>query len=77
MLLSVSDANYIEEYKIEIFFNNGIIKIIDLKNVIFEENRKIFFALRDLNYFKNFQIHLSTIVWENEVEFAPEFVFNL
>ena len=77
MLLSVSDAKHLEEYKIKVFFNNGIIKMVDLKKVLFEENRKIFFALRDLNYFKNFQIHLNTIVWENEADFAPEFLLSL
>ncbi|NEW82462.1 MAG: DUF2442 domain-containing protein [Mariniphaga sp.] len=33
--------------------------------------------LRDIEYFKNFEIRLNTITWDNEVDFAPEFLLEL
>lgn len=41
------------------------------------EKRKIFEPLKEINYFKNFELKLNTIVWENEADFAPEFLFTL
>lgn len=56
MIMSVVKANYIKDYELEIVFDSGISSVIDLKNTIFNDHRKIFEALRDKNYFKNFSL---------------------
>lgn len=33
--------------------------------------------LREINYFKSFKISLNTITWDNEADFAPEFLLEL
>lgn len=76
-ILAISTAKYIAEYKIFCSFNNGISKTIDLEQTIQLEKRKIFEPLKEINYFKNFELKLNTIVWENEVDFAPEFLITL
>ena len=77
MLLNVINAEYINDYKIKVFFDNGLSKIVDLKNTIFNDNRKIFEPLRNIDFFKNFFIKLNTITWENELDLAPEYLFDL
>ncbi|HPI20941.1 MAG TPA: DUF2442 domain-containing protein [Candidatus Kapabacteria bacterium] len=77
MLLNVINAEYINDYKIKVFFDNGLSKIVDLKNTIFNDNRKIFEPLRNIDFFKNFSIKLNTITWENELDLAPEYLFDL
>ena len=77
MILNVVNAEYKEEYKIFLTFNNGLSVLIDLKSVIFSDLRKIFLPLRDVDFFKSFKIRLNTITWENEADFAPEFLLEL
>ncbi len=77
MILNVTYAEYKGEYKVFLTFNNGESVVTDIKETIMSETRKIFFPLRDLNYFKTFKIRLNTITWDNEADFAPEFLFEL
>ncbi len=77
MLLNVIKAEYINDYKINVFFDNGFNKIVDLKNTIFNDNRKIFEPLKNIDFFKKFSIKLNTITWENELDLAPEYLLDL
>ncbi|MBW8051340.1 MAG: DUF2442 domain-containing protein [Cytophagales bacterium] len=77
MILNVTQGKYQEKYKILLTFNNGEIKLVDLKKSIFEDHRKIFEPLKDLEYFKRFEIKFSTITWENQADFAPEYLYQI
>jgi hypothetical protein len=77
MILNVIKAEYKSGYKVSLSFNNGESVIVDLESIIMNESRKIFLPLRELNYFKNFRIVFNTIAWENEADFAPEFLLEL
>jgi hypothetical protein len=77
MLLSVKKAEYVSDYKIKLFFNNGKSKTVDLKDTVFKDHREIFKALRDIEYFKRFKIELNTIAWENGLDLAPEYLYKL
>jgi len=77
MLLTIIKANYQTDYQIELSFNNGETLTVDLKTVLASEKRKIFEPLKDIAYFKNFKLCYNTIVWDNEADFAPEFLYEL
>ena len=77
MLLNVIEAKYLRDYVIRLTFNNGDTKTVDLKDYVFKDQRKVFQALRDINYFKQFEIKLNTVTWPNELDPAPEFLYNL
>lgn len=77
MLLNITKANYIGDYCIELSFNDGTHKIVNLKATIFNDRRKIFESLQDINYFKNFTIKHNTITWANELDLAPEYLYEL
>lgn len=77
MILNVTYAEYKCEYKVFLTFNNGESIIADLKEPIFSDHRSIFIPLKDIEYFKNFKIRLNTITWDNEADFAPEFLLEL
>lgn len=62
---------------LELTFNNGETKSVDLKAMIFEDKRPIFEPLRDLDYFKNFTIEANTIAWANGLDPAPEYLYQL
>jgi hypothetical protein len=73
-LIKVIGAKYLEGYKIEFRFNNGITKVVDLTNEIYGE---VFEPLKDIDYFKNFTLNPFTIEWENGADFSPEFLFRI
>lgn len=77
MLLNVVRAEYIKQHQISLDFNNGDSVLVNLEKTIFNDHRKIFEPLRGINYFRNFKLKLNTIVWENEADFAPEFLLEL
>ncbi|HKK64154.1 MAG TPA: DUF2442 domain-containing protein [Bacteroidales bacterium] len=74
MLLQVKKAHYLHDYKLYIQFNDGTEGNIDLKETIFEDNRKIFKQLRGVEEFKKFKVALNTICWFNDLDLAPEYM---
>ena len=77
MNISVTKAEYVKEYSILLNFDNGEKGIVDLKSTIFNDHRKIFEPLRKIEFFKKFSLDSWTIVWENQLDLAPEFLYEL
>jgi hypothetical protein len=74
-MLSVTKARYLGDYNILLSFNNGLSGTANLHDVIFNDKRPIFLPLRQENEFKNFKLGHDTIIWANELDLAPEFLF--
>ena len=74
MFLEIIKACYLDHYRVKLWFNNGDIRIVDLKDSLIGQ---AFQPLHDINYFKKFRIHLNTIEWPNEVDFAPEYLHSI
>ena len=74
MFLEVTQAEYLEGYKVMLLFNNGERRIVDLSSSLQGE---IFAPLKDQNYFKRFSIKFNTIEWENGADFAPEYLYEI
>ena len=76
MFLHVTDAQYCEEYKVEVTFNDGRKGIVDFENSL---SGKVFEPLKDLKLFSQLKVdpELDTIVWPNGVDFAPEYIYFL
>jgi hypothetical protein len=77
MIISVIKAEYQEDYKINLHFDNGDNGIVDLKETILNDHRAIFMPLRDLNFFKTISLNSWTLEWPNEADFSPEFLYEL
>jgi hypothetical protein len=76
-MIYVTEANYIKDYQIEICFNDKKVGLVDLKNTIETDNRKIFQELKNIEKFKFFSVDMDTIVWKNGLDLAPEFLYDL
>ncbi len=76
MYPELTDAKYVNNYKIWIKFSNNIEGIIDLENELYGE---IFEPLKDINIFRSFKIHpeLYVLTWDNGADFAPEFIYEM
>lgn len=77
MLVSVIKAEHLSDYKVKLTFDNGESGTIDLKETIFNDHRKIFKPLQDIEFFKSFKLDSWTMTWANEADFSPEFLYEL
>ncbi len=73
-LIKVSNAEYLNDYVINIKFTDGLSGKVDLKNEIYGE---VFQPLKDIDYFKSFIRDRWTIGWDCGADFAPEFLYEL
>ena len=76
-MIEISKAKQVGAYQIELVFNNKKKGVVDLKDMLFNDHRKIFQELKDLNKFKKFKIEFDTLSWENGLDLAPEFLYDL
>ena len=74
-MLEVTKAEYIEEYRIDITFNNGASGVVDLKEALWGA---MFEKLKDYNTFRKFEVSdvVHTIRWENDADLAPEYLYE-
>lgn len=73
MFLHATGVRYIKDYKLEVDFNDGTKKTVDLEDELWGE---IFEPLRDTEVFKQAKINqeTNTVEWANGADFAPEFL---
>lgn len=74
-MLEVTKAEYIEEYRIQITFNNGASGVVDLKDALWGT---MFEKLKDYSTFRRFEVSdvVHTIRWENDADLAPEYLYE-
>lgn len=74
MFLEIIKAEYIDNYRIKLWFNDGKVKIVDLADSL---NGLVSEPLRELEFFRKFTIKFNTIEWENGADFAPEYLYEI
>lgn len=74
MFTEVIKAEYIDGYRIKLWFNNNVTKVVDLKSSL---KGIVLEPLKDLDFFKRFAVKYNTVEWENGADFAPEFLLSL
>ena len=74
-MLEIIKAKYLNDYKIQIEFNDGKSGSIDLEKALWGP---VFTPLKNKNKFKSFHLSktLHTIQWSNDADFAPEFLYQ-
>ena len=75
-MIFVRKAKYVTGFKVRITFNDGAVKLVDLKSHL---DGEVFKPLKDVNYFKTLRVNpdLDTVVWPNGADFAPEFLYRV
>ena len=74
-MLEVVNAEYVADHKVRIRFNNGEEGIVDLSEALWGP---VFEPLRNPEIFRRFEVSavVHTIRWENDADFAPEFLYD-
>lgn len=76
-MLAVDEAKYVGDYNIHLIFNNGKEGTANLERTIFDDKRPIFLKLKEEENFKIFKVEHSTVIWSDELDLAPEYLFYL
>ena len=72
-LLKVLSATYIRDYILSLTFNNGEVRFVDFVPLM---QKGICRKLQDLEYFKAFTLDPFTVDWNNEIGFAPKYLYE-
>ncbi len=72
----VTEATYVNEYKIKVRFENNEVKLVDLGPHL---DGPVFEPLKELSYFKTFKVNpdVDTVTWPNDADFSPEFLYEI
>ncbi len=75
MILHVSSVQYLHDYILYVAFNDGASGEIDLAD---ELEGEVFGPLKDVLLFKTAKVDplMRTVVWDNGVDIAPEFLYD-
>lgn len=74
--IEIIDAEYKDEFKIFLKFNDGKCGVVNLESILWGT---VFEPLKNVLYFKDFKISeiSNTIEWKNGADLAPEYLYNL
>ena len=75
-MVKVISAKLEDDYKIYVEFNNGKKGTIDFQKILEADHRKPVKDLLNRELFKTVQVNLNTLCWENEVDFAPDYLLE-
>jgi hypothetical protein len=67
-------AEYLAEYRILVTFRDGKSGVLNTKPVLESDLRPVFLELLNLDLFRSFRGDMDTIVWNNGLDLAPEFI---
>jgi hypothetical protein len=75
-MLHIDEARYLDQYRLRLWFDNGVIKDVDLAG---ELHGEVFEPLRDRAVFRQVFVNAETgtIEWPNGADLAPEFLFDI
>ena len=74
MILHVREARYLEDYKVDVLFDDGRRGVADLQDAV---KGQVFESLLDPGKFAAFRVDedLETLVWKNGADLAPEYIY--
>jgi len=73
MYLSVKKVKPLNDYNLELTFENNEIKIFDVKPYL---DTGLFKTLKDKNFFRMVKVSYDTIEWPNKVDLDPEVLYE-
>jgi hypothetical protein len=73
MYVSVVRVRPLDDYKLELVFENNEKKIFDVTPYL---NRGVFQKLRDKNYFNKVKVSFDTVEWPDEIDLEPEVLYE-
>lgn len=63
--VKITEAQYLDEYKLKLHFNDDSVRIIDFKLLLMESNYPNEKKYLDLENFKKFKVDLGDLIWND------------
>jgi hypothetical protein len=76
-MIWITQVDYLGDYKLKLAFSDGLIGTVDLEATIKNDPRDLFQELTNLEQFKRHRLDMDTVVWENGLDLAPEYLHSL
>lgn len=71
--LHVTDVQALSGYRLHLAFNNGASGVVDLSA---ELHGLVFEGLRDTERFSKATLAFGTVIWPDDVDLAPEYLYQ-
>ena len=75
-MVHVINAELKNEYNVYVEFNNGKNGTINFKDILENDHREIIRELLNKDLFNTLKVNLNTLCWDNEVDFAPDYLYE-
>ena len=69
----VIKVKVLEDYKLELTFDNNVVKIKDMKPHL---DKGVFKKLKNKKIFNSVKIRFGTICWDNEIDLCPDGLYE-
>jgi hypothetical protein len=76
MLHTIKKVKYLEDYKLELHFDDRSVKFVDLENML-KKAKNMFLPLKNIEYFKQVRCDGITINWPNGVDLCPDVLYKM
>ena len=73
-ILKIIAAEYVSDMNLRLTFNDGSVRLCNFYPL---SQKGICVKLQDMEYFKNFTLDPFTVDWNNEIGFAPEYLYDI
>ena len=73
LILKITNASFEHDMVLKLDFNNGESRLCDFMPL---SEKGVCRKLRDKDYFMSFTLDPYTVDWNNEIGFAPEFLYE-
>ncbi len=73
-MIRVPDVESIQDYLLDLTFNNGEVFRVDLIEL---SKKPAYSKLKSKEYFKQFGLVRGTLEWTDNLDVAPEFLYDL
>lgn len=74
LILKIVAAEYVDGMTLRLTFNDGAVRICDFSPLA---QKGICVKLQNPDYFRNFTLDPYTVDWNNEIGFAPEYLYEI
>jgi hypothetical protein len=76
-MLWITEAEYEGGFRVRLRFSDGAEGAVDLRETLFSDSRRAFVENRAVESFRRFRLEHDTLVWDNGLDLAPEFLREL
>lgn len=63
----------LEDYKLELTFDNNVVKIKDMKPLL---DKGVFKELKDKKKFNSVKIKFGSVCWDGEIDLCPDALYE-